>query len=324
MALRHYDDIIKGNYVYGEKVTVGEYNSRARILDTQVVGALESVGYGVVEGGAVAAGSGLSVTVSPLKAIANTEHGACFLSTWGEDGIVEALPNGATSYIWVRAVFRIAPEDPESRETGFAELFWSVADTGEPNAVLLAKVVTSGGLVTSVEDSRTFVPAIQALNLVEGLSDGVDAAKAAIGDEYFGASPPAASLNDRVDALESGGGGEGEGTVYWKTLQKGLGDATTIEQQIEADIAQHVTDYHAAVPGGGGGGDIILQEWDIDALNQAMAALKVTRSVDPDHPAWFQGCAVVVWGSYGEGSGETPDYVDWDHSTWIPEGYPLV
>lgn len=320
MALRHYDDIIKGNYVYGEKVTVGEYNSRARILDTQVVGALESVGYGVVEGGAVAAGSGLSVTVSPLKAIANTEHGACFLSTWGENGIVEALPNGTTSYIWVRAVFRIAPEDPESRETGFAELFWSVADTGEPNAVLLAKVVTSGGLVTSVEDSRTFVPAIQALNLVEGLSDGVDAAKAAIGDEYFGASPPAASLNDRVDALESGGGGEGEGTVYWKGLQKGLGDPTTIEQQIAADILEHVTGYHSQT--GGGGAGIAAGEWDVDALNQALAALKVTRSVDPDHPVWFRECAVIVWGAYGEGSGGTPEYVDWDHSTWLPPGYP--
>jgi len=323
MALQHYGDLIKGDYVYGEKVNTREYNSRARILDAQTEGALEGIGAGVVEGGVVTAGGGLSVNVTPLRAVADTQHGMVFIATT-DAGVVTGLPSTGTVYIWVRAVFRVAPEDPDSRESGYAELFWSVSDEGEADAVLLAKVVTSGGLVTSVEDSRTFVPAIQALNLVEGLSDGVDAAKAAIGDEYFGASPPAASLNDRVDALESGGGGEGEGTVYWKTLQKGLGDATTIEQQIEADIAQHVTDYHAAVPGGGGGGDIILQEWDIDALNQAMAALKVTRSVDPDHPAWFQGCAVVVWGSYGEGSGETPDYVDWDHSTWIPEGYPLV
>jgi len=318
MALQHYGDLIKGDYVYGEKVNTREYNSRARILDAQTEGALEGIGAGVVEGGVVTAGGGLSVNVTPLRAVADTQHGMVFIATT-DAGVVTGLPSTGTVYIWVRAVFRVAPEDPDSRESGYAELFWSVSDEGEADAVLLAKVVASGGAIVSVDDARTFVTATQALTLAEALWDGVEGIKNAVGDDYFGASPPAASLDDRVDALEAGGGGEG-GPVYWKGLQKGLGDPTTIEQQIAADILEHVTGYHSQT--GGGGAGIAAGEWDVDALNQALAALKVTRSVDPDHPVWFRECAVIVWGAYGEGSGGTPEYVDWDHSTWLPPGYP--
>lgn len=318
MALQHYGDLIKGDYVYGEKVNTREYNSRARILDAQTEGALEGIGAGVVEGGVVTAGGGLSVNVTPLRAVADTQHGMVFIATT-DAGVVTGLPSTGTVYIWVRAVFRVAPEDPDSRESGYAELFWSVSDEGEADAVLLAKVVTSGGAIVSVDEARTFVTATQALNLAEALWDGVEGIKNAVGDDYFGASPPAASLDDRVDALEAGGGGEG-GPVYWKGLQKGLGDPTTIEQQIAADILEHVTGYHSQT--GGGGAGIAAGEWDVDALNQALAALKITRSVDPDHPVWFRECAVIVWGAYGEGSGGTPEYVDWDHSTWLPPGYP--
>ncbi len=310
---RHYDQL-HDDYVTGEPLPADEYNSLVRILDTQAAGALEGVGSGVVDGGEVTAGTGLSVSVTALTAVVDTQYGKCFVSTYGSDATVTDLPDDSTCYIWARAVFAANPGDPDSRESGHVEFYWALSDEGEADALLLAEVTTSGGVVTAVTDRRTLIPARHALQLAQSLSDDLSDVRAAIGEAYFGANPPA-SLHDRVTALESGGGGEG-GPVYWGGLEKGAGDPTTIEQQIDADIAQHVADYHTGQEEAGGA--VIVEEWDVDAADQARLVLKLARSVDPDAPKYFSDAAVVVWNVYGDGTAGTPDFIDRTNSTWLP------
>jgi len=313
---RHYDQL-RDDYVTGEPLPASEYNSLVRILDTQVEGALEGVGAGVISGGSVSAGNGLSVDISALKAVIDTQYGLCYVES--EDATVGNLPDDSTVYIWARAVFPLNPGDPDSRETGYVEFYWAVSDQGEADALLLAEVATSGGAVTSVTDRRSFVPAQQALQLAQSLSSDLNDVRAAIGSAYFGQSPPSASLDERVTALESGGGGGGGGPTYWGGLEKAAGDPTTIEQEIEAEIADHVQEYHSGQQGSGGG-EVVIEEWDADAANQARLTLKLVRSVDPDAAKYFTDAVIVVWGAYGDGTAGTPDFVDRDSSTWLPSG----
>jgi len=306
---------IRSDYIATEHVTAADYNSLVKIVDSQVHGALEGVGSGVISGGAVTAGSGLSVNVSALKAVADTDHLMTYLETEAAR-VVSSLPASSTVYIHARAVFASVPDDEESRETAYVDLFWSDSDT-ESDAVLLATVETGVAAVSTITDGRTYIPAIAAQTLADTIQDSIDDLEDAVGDEYFGGSPPATSLHDRVTVIE-GAGAPGVDPVSWGGLQKVYGaDDTTVEQEIDAAVDAHEADYHAGDVAAESGVTINIEEWDVDSANQARLVLKLVRSVDPDAAEDFGDCAVVVWDVFGDGT-TTPDFVDHVNSTWVP------
>ena len=105
-------------------------------------------------------------------------------------------------------------------------------------------------------------------------------------------------------------------------MQKAAGDGTLIEQEAEtiaeAEVADHVAEYHT---GGTGGetGTPVAEPWDVDAVNQAKALLTATRMAVPDLPETQVDAVTIVWDVYGEGSGDDGlNYVDLVNSTWLP------
>jgi hypothetical protein len=295
-----YDGLQRINWVNSEDYDAAYMNSLVKIVDSQVHGALEGVGNDVIDGGVVAAGSGLSVAVTALKAVCSTQHGQCYLQTdTGET--VDSLPAEATVYIHAAAVFAAGPREDDSRENAGVVLFWSYLDS-ENDAVLLATVETGAAAVDTVTDSRTLVPAQQALALCTSLVDDIADLQDLIDD-----------LTARVEVLEGMGGGE---TTRWGALEKTGADPTRISQEIDADVAQHVTDYHSGDEGGEVPLTLNIEEWEVDAANHAQMALYLT-SLDADLPLEFQDAVTVVHGVYGDGTDGTPDWVDEANSTWL-------
>jgi hypothetical protein len=273
------------------------------ILDTQAEGALEGVGAGIISGGVVSGGAGLSVSVAVLQAVIASTYGAVYgLSTGAST--VSNLANNSTVYIWAGCVWD--PGGDDTRETGWLEIFASPSATGVADAILLASVVTAGGAVTTVTDLRSLVPAQQALALVDGFAAQITAIQAAVGTEYFGDTPPASSLNARVDNLELGGtGGGGAGVFYWGAAKKSLGEDTTIEQMADTKIAAAI----AALPATVGGSTILLQDFDCDANNAVQGWLDEIARVNPNIGDGMSDVALIVPGRKGSA------LVDWTHTT---------
>lgn len=287
-----------------------EYNALALILDRQTHGALEGVGAGVISGGVVSAGGGLTVSVTALQAILDSSDGMVYLQT-DSAGSVASLPNAATVYIHAAAV--LSEDIADSRCTAAVVLLWDLSNS-VADAVLLAAVTTAGGAVTVVTDARTLIPALAAQAAVDVVEAWQTEVETAVGADYFGATPPTTSLHDRVTALESGGGGGGGGgTVYWGALAKTAGDAGTIEGQIDADLAAHVATYHGA---SGDLSHVQVQEYDVVSANMARGVLRTTRHTDSEYPAYLSDCIVVVHEVTGDGT-DVWDFVDHDNSTWV-------
>ena len=278
-------------------------NSLVRILDSQVHGALEGVGAGIIDGGDVAAGTGLSVSVAAIKALVSTQHLLTYLQTDAPVTVSDLEP-GATLFIHAAAVFAVDPGDPDSREDAGAVLFASDTDV-EADAILLARVVTGADSVTSVTDLREYVPAQQALTALGDLSATVEDLEDALD-----------ALALRVDALEAGGGGGGGGTVYWGALERTGADPTRINQFVAEEIAGHVEDYHSGESESGGGTTLQIEQWETDAANFGQAVLSATRKLDATHPEEFQDAVTVVHGIYGDGTDDTPDWIDHVNTTW--------
>ncbi len=313
MAPKHYDQL-RSDYGTEEWVEHDEFNSLVRILDTQVVGALEGVGEGVIEGGVVSAGSGLSVYVTQLAAVVNTEVGLCFIATDSQSQVSD-LPANSTLYLYAQTYIVEGGGEADSRESG--TVVFDTNNTGGEvsGATLLAKIVTVSASVGSVTDLRTFIPAIATQQSAQDVEDAIEAIRTAIGAQYFTSSPPSRSLDARVDDLEAaedGGGGEA-GPVYWGGLDKAAGDATSVDQAIQAAIADIEVD-------GGGDGIVAVPEppWDVDAVNQAKAALDVIENLRATHAEHYVDTVAVVWGIWGDGSSGTPNFIDEENSTWLP------
>lgn len=314
--LLHYDQL-SDEHVTGESVSAAEYNSLVRILDSQVAAALEGVGEGVVSGGEVTAGSGLAVNVSPLVAVVRTEVGLVGLVTSGTT-TVTGLPADTTLYLYAAANLEEGGGEEDSRESGVVVFTWQATGGELAGAVLLAKVRTASQSVASVTDLRVSVPSRQAAALVEAVEAQIDDLEAAVGGAYLGDEPPAQSLHDRVTALEqqSGGGGGTPAAVFWGALARAAGDPTTVDQAISAAIAAH----EAAQAGDESQDTIAVGEpqWDVSVVNLAKAVLDVTAHLRTHHPDTLLDAVVIVPGVYGDGSGDTPDYVDRENSTWLP------
>lgn len=276
-------------------------NSLVRILDSQVHGALEGVGAGIIDGGDVAAGTGLSVTVAALKAIVSTEHLLTYLQTDAPVTVADLEPS-STLYIHAAAVFATSPGDPDSREDAGVVLFASDSDV-EPNAILLATVVTGSESVTSVTDAREYVPAQEALTALQALSTSVSDLEDALD-----------ALTARVDAIEAGGGGGGA-VGYWGALERTASDPTRINQFVDEEIADHVDAYHSGEETGGGTA-LQIEQWETDAANFGQSVLAITRKLDQNHPDEFRDAVTIVHGVYGDGSGSSPDWVDHVNTTW--------
>lgn len=314
MSTVHYDQLSDA-YIDGQAVGAAEYDSLVRILDAQVVGALEGLGEGLIEGGEVSAGTGLAVDVTALKAVVDTAKGKCYIATAATVQVSGLTPN-TTAYLFAQANLETEGGTDDSRETAVVVFDTETSDTPLLGATLLAKVVTGADAVTSVTDERSYITAVAALAGLTDFQDQIDALEVAVGTDYFGESAPALSVDARLALIEAGGS-SGEGPSYWGALAKSPGDSTTISQEIDSKIA-------AAAGGGGDGGTVVTSEgvWDVDAENQALALLARLKSAPTEEAlaefASQEDSIIVVWGVCGEGSNETPDYVDREASTWLP------
>ena len=314
MSLDHYGDLLHNDWMPADPVPSAEFNSMAGILDAQLVGALQALGTGCVETDAwvVAAGAGLSVDVTAGSGVAVSGDDYLFLRTTAAANVV--LPASSTTYLYALAVTRVAAGDPDSREQ--AVVSWHTSATGGAvaGAVLVAKVITGPAAVTSVTDEREFIRALEALEALGSGDDSIAEIEAAIGSEYFGEAPPAASLDARLDDLEAAAtSGDGITAVFWGVLKRAAGVQTTIEQFVGEQIAAHVTDKHSSEAP-------FLAEaepWDEDSVNHARHVLRQTRATDAVLPDYLLETVAVVWLIYGDGSDGSPDYVDNVNSTWL-------
>jgi hypothetical protein len=307
MATKHYTEL-SNTYSTGGVPPAAEYDGMVSILDTQAEGALEGVGAGIISGGVVSGGAGLSVSVAALQAVIASTYGAVYGLSTGASTVTN-LNDNSTLYIWAGCIWD--PGGDDTRETGWLEIFASPSATGVADAILLASVVTAAGAVTTVTDIRSLVPAQQALALADGFAAQIAAVEAAVGTEYFGDTPPASSLNARVDNLELGGtGGGGAGTFYWGAAKRSLGEDTTIEQMTDTKIAAAI----AAIPATVGGATLILTDWDVDANNSAQGWLDEIARVNPNIGDGMSDVALIVPGRKGRALvdfGHTDLFDDW-------------
>lgn len=134
----------------GEDVSsAAEFNFEHSWIETQGIGALLAIGAGVKSGFEVTADTGLNVAISAGIAIASdTTRGAVLL----QKSTSTTLLLGASDTWWVFATI----EDSETNvsQTSGLPLFLAQDSDTLDGAVLLAKVITGVGSITSVEDLR--------------------------------------------------------------------------------------------------------------------------------------------------------------------------
>lgn len=311
----YYGDLLNDDHAARDPVPSAEFNSHARILDAQLVGALQGIGVGCLEEDAwtVRAGPGLSVDVAAGAGIAQDGVGYVLLKTTGSTNV--ALPANSTRWLYALAVYRGNPEDPDSRESGAVQFFLNSTGGEVAGAVLLAQVVTGALGISAITDARSFCRGLTALLAQASGGDDLEELRNALGAEYFGADPPP-PVDARLDDLEAAGaeGGEG-GPVYWGVLTEGAGLPTTIKQHVERELAAHVEALHAEDEAQ----EFIAEPepWDEDSVNLGRHVLRATRVTDALLPEALLETLVLVWGVYGDGSGGTPDFIDRVHSTWL-------
>ena len=280
------------------------------LLDGILQRCLDAIGEGVISGG-VGSVVGADLALTALVAIIADETGGVPVGHEADTLLAAEFAEG-TNYVHCQLT-------ETSRTDGSCEYYIDTSPTPASDAITICQVTVTGGAVTAVDNTVKLPPALAERIPWEVLHRSYDDdttllafLTAALGADYVGETPPA-DVDTRLTALEAGGGGGG-GTVFWGALEKGAGDPTTIEQRIVALIAEHV----AAVPhgGGGGGGEAVVLPWDIEWVNQAKHLMMATRWM-PDMPATQVDSIVIVEGSYGDGSGGSPDWIDREHSTWV-------
>lgn len=311
----NYGDLLHDNYVTDDALQAEEYVALVQLIDSQLQGALEGLGAGLVEGGAVTA-NGLTAEITAVKALIETAtSGLVFVK--GTGGASLAIPTGTASvYLWLQALLPDTT-DYDSRRTGAVRFLWTPTSAAPPNAVALAHGSTTTGALVLDQDLREWCPARGAAQVTARL----EALEAAVGVPYDSES----TLADRVTALEETGGSETGGYRIWKNMPRDVGDNTTPEQAMDAKdsalIADHIARYHAA-DGVEGGPPELTQRLDLDPANRLRMTLRLTRTVDPDLLDSQVNVFGVVWGVSGDGTprtpggAATPNNVDWDNSTW--------
>ncbi len=172
----------------------------------------------------------------------------------------------------------------------------------------LGTATTDGTTCTAVDDSEA-----DTVSGVADLGDRLTAAEEAIDD----AEAALADHEARIGDLETLGGGGGGGPVYADGIPRSSTNPQTVGQEfaaLEADIAA----LQAAGTGGGSVVSVPAPVWDVDADNQALELQAQTTAGALEAATQQFNTIQIKWGVYGDGSGETPDFVDRDVSTWLP------
>lgn len=176
--------------------------------------------------------------------------------------------------------------------------------------------VTNGTVCTSVDDTDAeTVNADNVASRLQAIAAWQEEVETAIGANYFGETPPSASVDTRLTRIESGGGPED--AILWGALEKSGGDPTKISQEIDADITSHETRMHGAVVDDGSDKiEYVIQEYDVISANVARGFLMLCRTVCPMLFTYMTDCIGLVWHVSGDGTDEF-DVVDWVNSTWV-------
>lgn len=171
----------------------------------------------------------------------------------------------------------------------------------------LGTATTDGTTCTAVDDSGA--DTIAALG---DLGDRMTAAEA----DVAALESDVDALDGRVTTLESGGGGGGT-PIYADGIARASDNPETVGQKFVALDAE----IDALEEAGTGGGNVVALPalpWDADAVNQAFQ-LQAQTDADNLAAAGSQMDTIQIkWGVYGDGTGETPDFVDRVNSTWLP------
>jgi hypothetical protein len=209
-------------------------------------------------------------------------------------GEIASLPASSRSYLYMDA-------------TG-AVTAYSAPLSPIPSTVWYCGTAVTGGTTCTLVDDST----ADRVSSVAALSSIAAQLVAAVGLPYLNES----TLDARVAILEAGGGDLGD-PVSWAALQKQYGvDPTSILQQIAADLAAHVTAYHAAA--GDDNASIVevnLTRWNAEATRNGRLLLLICRTLNPAIFEHLEDCAAIVWGVYGDGTNGSPNNVD-ASSTW--------
>ncbi len=300
----------------GQQVPAAEYDALVELLNMQLQGALVAAGTGVINGGGISVGTGLSVLIEALALVVNTSAGYCYLTAPGSTTLT-GLPDNSTLYITAAAVIQAGGGSSDSRQFGTIVYDYQSSATAPLGSMVLAKVITVGGAVTSITDLRTYLPA----SALAPIQAALTAVEAALGTDYFPIpASAAATITDRLTALETAGSG-GSGPLYANGLQLSAADAETLGQKL-GSLNQAITALQTPSSGGGSGGGTVITldpAWDVDADNQATALLARLKSSPVDEAlAEFNSqtdAIIIVTGVCGDGSNGTANYKD-PASTW--------
>ena len=282
-------------------------------LDAILQGVLDAVGEGVIEGGVGSVVAG-NLALTALKAIIADTTGGVYVAAAATTINAAEFEEGP-NYVHCQLT-------ATSRADQSCEYYVDSSPTPAADAIVICQVTVSGGAVTAVDNTVKAVPAIAAripwevlirsyddpTTLLESLTDW-------LGADYLGETPPD-SVDERLDALEAGGGGGGGGgTVYWGGLERAVGDDETVDQAIDAAIADHlVTTPHGG--SGGGGGTAVDTPWDVGQANDIKSRLYQIRSHSVDLGELQIDSMYYVPGVAGDGTRGTRNYRDDVNSTW--------
>lgn len=271
----------------------------------------DAVGVGVISGGAGSiVGGALSLTA--CTALIADADGAVPVEKAASTVAAAGFSEGTN---WVHLQLGTDARS-DGTDCGY---YVGASETPADDAILICQVTVSGGSLTAVDNTVKAIPTIAGRIPWESLTRSYDDATTllafltgALGDAYM--AETADDVDTRLSALEAGGGGGGGGgTVYWGALQQSAGLTTTLIQYISGVIADHL--LNAEHGGGSGGATEILNPWDIDSVNQALALLSEVRDDNGAAAETQIDSVVVVFGVYGDGTGDV-DFVDEVNSTW--------
>lgn len=284
----------------------------------------DAVGEGVIGGGVLSIVSG-DVRISAVTAaMIADEIGVVPVQASEETRAASGFANGE-SYIHLQL-------SATARADGTCGTYISASATPAADAIVLGKVTKAGGVITAVDNTVKAVPAVAGRIPWEVLKRNYDDAttllaflSGALGTRYLDDSE-LDDVDTRLVALETtggtGGGGGGAATVYWQDLARTASNVQSIIQYVESVMADHLTNYpHGGSSSTGGGEIAVVEPWDSDAANRALALMDEVRMGNPLAAVSQVDCMVVVTdeegnGIWGEGQLGGPNWTDEGASTW--------
>lgn len=212
--------------------SAAEFNFEHAWINYQGIGALLAIGAGVKSGFEVTEDTGLTVAISPGLAVAeSTTYGGVAL----QRTTAGSLLLDASSTLYVFATVQVDVSN-DSRQTGLPSFVADDSDSLD-GGVLLAKVVTGVGTITSVLDMRQMLDSLPAVDLFaydESNSSGLDFGygagriRQADGTIVTVAASTVTLANNDVSYIEiDDAGAVSDNVIGWSSDQKALWEVTT-------------------------------------------------------------------------------------------------